>query len=84
MRLLARLNGLRPDDRAVADRDAGHDERDDFPEHRPIDIGNAAAAQACGLPQRALQELQGALQELFECDRVLSSLLMQGEPAQSE
>jgi hypothetical protein len=36
------------------------------------------------LPQRALQDLQGALQELFECDRVLSSLLMQGEPAQSE
>ena len=72
----------RPDGQAGALAPA--DERDDFPEHRPIDIGNAAAAQACGLPQRALQELQGALQELFECDRVLSSLLMQGEPAQSE
>ena len=35
-------------------------------------------------PGRALQDLQGALQELFECDRVLSSLLMQGEPAGSD
>jgi DNA-binding transcriptional MerR regulator len=57
---------------------------DDPNEHRPIRVGNAAATQACALPHRALQELQGALQELFECDRVLSSLLMQGEPAQSE
>ena len=60
------------------------DDRDNFAEHRPIDIGNAAAAQVRGLPQRALQDLQGALEELFECDRVLSSLVMQGEQAQSE
>ena len=72
----------RPDGppRAVAPADDG----DDLDEHRPIDIGSAAAAQACGLPQRALQELHGALQELFECDRVLRSLLMRGEPAPSE
>ena len=57
---------------------------DDPDGHRPIRVVNAAATQACALPHRALQELQGALQELFECDRVLSSLLMQGEPAQSE
>jgi DNA-binding transcriptional MerR regulator len=60
------------------------DSGDDPDEHRSIDVGNAAAGQACGLPHRALQDLQGALQELFECDRVLSSLLMQGEPAGSE
>jgi DNA-binding transcriptional MerR regulator len=72
----------RPDGQAMALAPA--DERNDFPEHRPIDIGTAAAAQVCGLPQRALQELQGALQELFECDRVLSSLLVQGEAAQSD
>ena len=57
---------------------------DDPDDHRAIDLGNAAGAQAFALPQRALQELHGALQELFECDRVLSSLLMQGEPAQSD
>ena len=57
---------------------------DDPDEHRPIRVGNGATAQTCALPHRALQELQRALQELFECDRVLSSLLVQGEPAQSE
>ena len=72
----------RPDGtpRAVAPADDG----DDPDEHRSIHVGNAAAGQACGLPRRALQDLHGALQELFECDRVLSSLLMQGEPAGSD
>jgi len=59
------------------------DEVDDFADHRPIDIGDAGA-QVRGLPQRALQELQGALQELFECDRVLSSLMVRGEQAQTD
>ena len=42
---------------------------------------DASAPPVHGLPERALQELHTALEELFECDRVLQSLMLQGEQA---
>jgi DNA-binding transcriptional MerR regulator len=57
---------------------------DDFSGHRPINIGEAAPSPLPGLPHSALQELQLALEELFECDRVLNSLMVRGEQAQTD
>ena len=57
---------------------------DDFSGHRPINIGEAAPSPLPGLLHSALQELQLALEELFECDRVLNSLMVRGEQAQTD
>lgn len=71
---------------AVRPDGQGHPEEDgdDCPADRPVDIGTAAALLQGGLPQGALRGLQAALEELFECDRVLSSLLAPGEPVATD
>ncbi len=63
--------------------DLGED-GEDFAGNQPIDLGAAPAPLQKGLPVGALRGLQSALEELFECDRVLNSLRAPGEPAAPE
>jgi DNA-binding transcriptional MerR regulator len=56
---------------------------EDPTESRLLDIAQDAMTSGA-LPQGALRKLQAALEELFECDRVLNSLRAPGESTAAE
>jgi DNA-binding transcriptional MerR regulator len=74
------VSAAQPDDDPVLS-----DEAEELSDHRPIHVNEPdQEPDRRSLPQDALQGLQVALEELFECDCVLNSLMAQGEQATSD
>lgn len=73
---------------AAAEPDEGDDARapaEGFTDHRPAQSAPDAEAQLQpSLPPNVVRDLRSALDELLECERVLSSLKADGEPASAE
>jgi len=77
------VSPARPDEGDFVEAEAY--ESDGLSRKLPIDIDGTVPPPLRGaLPPGALRGLQAALEELFECDRVLTSLRSPGEPAISE
>ncbi|WP_230531920.1 MerR family transcriptional regulator [Microvirga roseola] len=73
----------RPDMRAVPETDMGDEE--EVPERpSPVERAPASPFLRAAMPEASLRSLRVALDDLLECDRVLSSLRSPGEAAASE